>query len=64
MARSAKRVPDPSNPILNSPDNLPAQHSDQKPVDVAGDRADELAFMRAQYSAMMRFWKETENDDL
>jgi len=28
------------------------------------DRADELAFMHAQESAMRQFWKETENDDL
>jgi hypothetical protein len=45
-------------------DKLPAQNLAQVLVGADGDRADELAFMYAQESAMRHFWKETENDDL
>jgi len=62
MARSVKRVPDPSNPILIR--LMDGQKLAQVLGGVDGDRASELAFMRGQESSMRQFWKETENDDL
>ena len=49
---------------MHAMDKLPAQSMAQVLVGADGDRADELAFMHAQESAMRQFCKETENDDL
>ena len=52
------------NQLQEELDKLSARKLSAVLADGDDERADELAFMHAQESAMRQFWKETENDDL